>query len=658
MNLLKAVQIFTNPRGQHDSALAYAKMDEVQHETSVYIAAEDIPAGVAISDPRWICKIDNSAAWDAEQARVARDAKWGAIAVEVNTLEPDQPATGQLTQSQDMSTFSFGIPKGDKGEQGDKGDKGDTGAKGDKGDKGDTGAKGDKGDPGEVTQAEFDAVTSQLAETATKIDVLNLTMPDAFYTVDTPVPLVFEQGGISSGDGTEIASDSRIRTGYIAVGEKYTLRVLDTHLSDRAFWIRVYDSDKAFLGNAVTGSAGLSTGTSSKSYPFTIDEIKIIYPTAGFVRIVLRTTEPPDANITPDDGSMTMTYKALALGSGRLDDVYLKRGTNEYSDNDVSITYTVDRDCYTKGYIKLPPNYTRFGASVPLIVFVHGSADFGYLGATKMTASYDAYYNYLRDCGYAVFDCYAWTSKYPESGSNTWGVPLNMKAYKAGIDYVCSNYNINSKNIFVSCKSLGGIVAASLALDSTMGIRACGMLAPELDPINPVPFGYIRASRVAIATELEFDGDWESILDVENESFNTENFRAYIATQASKISGWNPMWKNLTGSLSDKMSSSLGRNFNSTQCRFCDTPIKIWAAEDDSAVAYNRSLAFIQTLQNGGCPAELRTMPNGTGGHHSVDYDENALKVESITTALGITHTDVPLAYVELEQFFRRFMIK
>ena len=36
--------------------------------------------------------------------------------------------------------------------------------KGDKGDKGDTGAKGDKGDPGEVTQAELDAVASQLAE--------------------------------------------------------------------------------------------------------------------------------------------------------------------------------------------------------------------------------------------------------------------------------------------------------------------------------------------------------------------------------------------------------------------------------------------------------------------------------------------------------------
>lgn len=38
--------------------------------------------------------------------------------------------------------------------------------KGDKGEKGDTGAKGDKGDPGEVTQAELDAVTSQLAEKA------------------------------------------------------------------------------------------------------------------------------------------------------------------------------------------------------------------------------------------------------------------------------------------------------------------------------------------------------------------------------------------------------------------------------------------------------------------------------------------------------------
>lgn len=77
--LLRSVVILTNPRGAHDSAQLYAKMDEVQHQTSVYVASEDIPAGVAITDERWICKIDNSAAYQAELARAsAESARSGA----------------------------------------------------------------------------------------------------------------------------------------------------------------------------------------------------------------------------------------------------------------------------------------------------------------------------------------------------------------------------------------------------------------------------------------------------------------------------------------------------------------------------------------------------------------------------------------------------
>ena len=68
-NLLKSVLIFTNPKGQHNSSLAYQKMDEVQHQTSIYVATENIPAGVAITDARWAKKLDNSTAYQAEQTR-------------------------------------------------------------------------------------------------------------------------------------------------------------------------------------------------------------------------------------------------------------------------------------------------------------------------------------------------------------------------------------------------------------------------------------------------------------------------------------------------------------------------------------------------------------------------------------------------------------
>ena len=50
-------------------------------------------------------------------------------------------------------------------------------------------------------------------------------------------------------------------------------------------------------------------------------------------------------------------------------------------------------------------------------------------------------------------------------------------------------------------------------------------------------------------------------------------------------------------------------------------------------------------------------MPDGTGGHHSVDNDENALKTTNVTTPLGKTYESVPTAYFELEQFFRKYRI-
>ena len=71
--LLRSVVILTNPRGAHDPAQTYAKMDEVQYQTSIYVAAEYIPAGVAITDPRWVCKLDNSAAYAAEQDRISAE---------------------------------------------------------------------------------------------------------------------------------------------------------------------------------------------------------------------------------------------------------------------------------------------------------------------------------------------------------------------------------------------------------------------------------------------------------------------------------------------------------------------------------------------------------------------------------------------------------
>lgn len=86
---------------------------------------------------------------DYQAAEIQRSAIENMTA-EAVTLEAGSAATVSRTTENGAYRFSFGIPKGEKGETGQRGEKGDTGAQGPKGETGATGPKGDKGDKGET----------------------------------------------------------------------------------------------------------------------------------------------------------------------------------------------------------------------------------------------------------------------------------------------------------------------------------------------------------------------------------------------------------------------------------------------------------------------------------------------------------------------------
>ena len=329
-----------------------------------------------------------------------------------------------------------------------------------------------------------------------------------------------------------------------------------------------------------------------------------------------------------------------------------------------------DEKHYTSGKIKIPPNYTPNGEPVPLIVFIHGSAEYGSVNSKEMTKTYEDYYNYLRDCGYAVFDCYGFGTKYEKSWCSTFATPTNRKCYLLGIKFILDNYNVDGNNIFVSCKSLGGIQALSLYYETDINIKAVGMLAPELNPIH-VNFGYSPGQRYAVCNDLGFSEDVNSVLnpaggkpEVNCRVEKDENYIAYVNENYDKMCGWNPYFTGLIMSKEEKLEYSLNRSKKGFEAlakayRVSTTnrPLKIWISKDDPCVNYEASEALVKSLNNGGFMAELRTLPNGTGGHHSVDNDENALQVKDVTTPCGEYYESVPAAYYELEQFFRKYMI-
>jgi hypothetical protein len=329
-----------------------------------------------------------------------------------------------------------------------------------------------------------------------------------------------------------------------------------------------------------------------------------------------------------------------------------------YEPDDISFLYDVDANVQNRGFLKLPPNYTRNGSPAPMIVFVHGSADIGSINASGMTSTYNDYYNFLRDSGYAVFDCYGYGTKYTsETGgySNTWGLPINRKCYVAGIDYVCNKYNIDINNIFVSCKSLGGIQALSMFYDDGIPVKAVGMLAPELDPLN-VYMGYSESNKRTIAAELDFSEDTGNVLAFNQGDSVPEGFWDYITENMDKWSGQFAFFCGLPIKASEKATYYRKGNTTNEMCRTSlNRPVKIWIAEDDSSVSYGVSQAFIQSLNNGGYKGELRTMPSGTGGHHAVDNDPSALQTMNVTTRCGVIYATIPTAYYELVQFFDRY---
>lgn len=321
---------------------------------------------------------------------------------------------------------------------------------------------------------------------------------------------------------------------------------------------------------------------------------------------------------------------------------------------------------YTGALLRLPPNYTSNGDKVPLIYFAHGSGDYLDRNETEFSKYYMNYIQYLQDEGFAIIDVNGNTSKYTTTGGCQWGNPTNMAAIKQGIKWVCTNYNVDINRIYVMSKSLGGLQAINMCYENDMHIKACCPLAPELDMLCD-GLGYYPNERKNNADDLGFSDDVNNVLDtpydksIEKLYKKAEEYKQYIRENATKLLGHNPAWRGVIGiSASEMVEYPIQGDYTaqgqkmSVQNRFCIVPTKIFIAQDDTAVSYEMSKGYIQSLKNGGCVGELRTMPNGTGGHHAVDNDENALKVSEITTYCGIVHHDVPLAYVEVVQFFKR----
>ena len=647
------------------------------------------------------------------------------------------------------------------------------------------GAVGD-GNNAEVVQARgnYSVLNDRFLNSENDINVMKDIYPNEFKNGTKIFTPTLENGGISADDGSDTTVAGRVRTDFLSIFDVFSVNINDEFVGERAYWIRVYDKSKSFLGNFViysddtVGTSAIATTVDT----FELKRVYEIYPSANYVRLVIR-TDPDSTNITiPTIG---INFKKYDIGSNlKLDDVFIKKGENnlniklefehaglnkndgniqksnvddfyftqrtkkflevasksEYSvkfdsdkmycfeydnlfnfiscteiislvkykfsantkyvkfmseyteqtvyskytnaelnfrcsnnipnfinnkridENEITFIYEVNggdnNNYYSTGIIKLPPNYTQEGQPTRAIIWCHGSGDYMDKTSQVISRHYSQYIQYLVDEGYAVIDFWGWSTKFDIRAAQM-ATPTGMSCITQGYKWVVENYNIAKDGVFVFGKSLGGINAISLCSNKGVPVLACCGLAPEINPIH-VAFGYNVDARRSVAIDFGFT-NYDVLLE-ETVDTTSEAFKICVSENADKISGYNPLWTGLIDvPMSKLVNMSEWANGHDTVWdsahRIFPIPIKIFIAEDDGACSYNVCNKFIKTIKNSNYIGELRTMPSGTGGHYSVDSDDKALKVESIVTRLGITHTNVPLAYVEMLQFFRRYEI-
>ena len=289
---------------------------------------------------------------------------------------------------------------------------------------------------------------------------------------------------------------------------------------------------------------------------------------------------------------------------------------------------------------------------------------------TSTITPYGSLVNYVIDEGYAVIKLFDWTTKYINlNGGDSFGSPISSLAINSIYNWIVDNFNIRTDGVFAFGKSSGGRIVANLCTGHRgIPVLAGAALAPALGLTqnnsggsNYFGLGYNTGSRNAHAEEYGFEGD-NSVFPTGNTlPFPlSEQLKEYLRNNLPKTVGYNPMWNGLVNGDTETLIANdidvpnRDYGYYSSLSRVATAPIKCWMAYDDGEIDVQNVDAFVKSIQNANGLAQVRILPNDTGGHNAVDSSAKALKCD-IVTSLGINYNNMTLAYVEMVEWFRLF---
>ncbi len=438
---------------------------------------------------------------------------------------------------------------------------------------------------------------------------------------------------------------------FIAVRDK---NIALTPGATRRLAIYEYDTDFNYLSRTdigeVTGGTKATYVLSNSNTAYIKVRMSVDTSFTGDAKSTLKVEGkfPEDWDVfnvrTSDNG-----YQQIAVSVCVTDPTCCDEVTNSVQDASQILT--------DYGIICLPSKYTNTGKPTRMIIYCHGAAVNYADDATRFNAQ-DLEPLYWLSEGYAVMDI----EGNPFDNTNEhFCIPQAMDCYVAAYKWAIEFYNIRRDGVFLGGRSMGGGMTFALMRSQCPipVIAAC----PNV-PWSTAAGQFSRTRKSFWATHCGFDIP-------EGYTFGDGTYTS--DDKALFLANWDKLIKNnpVLGQVSDIPVSDEGkeevidcyRSQDDARVELWETyhlhtkcPVKLFGCNQDTTCPpkYTSKLLY-RMLINAGQIAELRLFNSSlSSNQHHYDTQDPNLRAD-ITTSYGVELTNIPIVYIEMLAFWRRY---
>lgn len=310
------------------------------------------------------------------------------------------------------------------------------------------------------------------------------------------------------------------------------------------------------------------------------------------------------------------------------------------------------------GVICLPPQYMNTGKPTRLIIYCHGAA-VNYASDVTRFNSVDLDPTFWLAEGYAILDVEG--NPFNNTDEHIC-IPQAMDCYVAAYKWAIEHYNLRRDGVFLGGRSMGGQNTFNLMR------RECPIPVIAACPNSAAPdssFGYLQKVRKQFCALhmgfVEPEGfSWsDGALTNAEAQVLSDNWDKYIKCCPELSACVDLPSKDVI--LPTYTDAALKRTVWGGLKMRAKCPVKLFGCnQDESCPPADTTSLYYKMLMNSGQIAECRLYNSykdytgtGTTAHH-YDTQDPALRT-TVTTSYGEELTNVPIVYIEMLAFWRRY---